>query len=81
MTHWCFDCMKVPSNEEYETCKEKNHEIDYEDLFQPTREELVLEEPKKEQTEIGKKITAKAVELANEGAFDKEKCEAIAHEN
>lgn len=43
MSHWCLTCMKYPTSEEYETvCKEKQHDIDYEDQFQTSRKELGL---------------------------------------
>ncbi len=42
MSHWCFTCKKCPTEEEYEFCKENHHDIDYEDLFQPSRKELGL---------------------------------------
>ncbi len=43
MSHWCLTCKKYPTEEEYETiCKEKQHDIDFEDQFQPSRNELGL---------------------------------------
>jgi len=41
MSHWCLTCMKYPSEKQYETvCKEKEHDIDFEDQYQPSRKEL-----------------------------------------
>ncbi len=44
MSHWCLTCMKYPTEEQYETiCKEKEHDIDFEDEYQPSRKQLGLE--------------------------------------
>ncbi|GKS66870.1 hypothetical protein YTPLAS73_04170 [Nitrosarchaeum sp.] len=43
MSHWCLTCKKYPSEEDYESiCKEKRHDIDFEDQFEPSRKELGL---------------------------------------
>ena len=57
MSHWCLTCMKYPTSKEYETiCKEKNHDIDFEDMFTPSNKELGL------QTKLKKKIPKDVVE-------------------
>jgi hypothetical protein len=50
LTHWCLTCRKYPTEEEYERiCKERQHDIDFEDQFQPSRKELGLSvKPKSE---------------------------------
>ena len=63
MSHWCLTCMKYPTSKEYETiCKEKNHDIDFEDMFTPSNKELGL------QTKLKKKIPK--VERVVKGWFD-----------
>lgn len=43
MSHWCLTCQKYPSEEDYDSiCKENNHDIDFEDLYKPSRKELAL---------------------------------------
>ena len=57
MSHWCLTCMKYPSKEDYETiCKEQNHDIDFEDQYNPSREELGLEKSKQESETQVKKL-------------------------
>jgi len=56
MSHWCLTCKKYPSEEDYETiCKQENHDIDFENLYTPSRKELGLENPKPEtETQVKK---------------------------
>ena len=56
MSHWCLTCKKYPSEEDYETiCKEVNHDIDFENLYTPSRKELGLENAKPEtETQVKK---------------------------
>jgi len=43
MTHWCYDCKRYPSPEDYERiCREKQHDVDEEDVFTPSNNELGL---------------------------------------
>lgn len=57
MSHWCYTCLKYPTEEQYETiCKEKDHDIDFEDQFNPTNKELGIETPKQESETHVKKL-------------------------
>ncbi len=52
MTHWCLTCKKYPTEEQYETiCKEKQHDIDFEDQYDPSRKELGLSNKSKTKSE------------------------------
>src|SRR3989338_7587830 len=44
MPHWCYQCGKYPTDEEYVKCKEQGHDMDLEDDYQPSRSELGLKQ-------------------------------------
>jgi len=62
MAHWCFDCKKYPTQEEVDNiCKEKQHDVDVEDVFTPSNEELGLPPTKFTSTKSEKVVIEKFV--------------------
>ena len=62
--HWCFDCAHMVSGDQLQTCKDNKHDIDFEDQFTPSNEELGL--PQIQEKKQSKDAKQELVKFANE---------------
>lgn len=58
MSHWCFTCEKYPTKDDYESiCKVKQHDIDYEDVYEPIKKDQENKKPESQTKKLLKFVT------------------------
>lgn len=67
--HWCFNCEKWQPHKEIPFCKEKKHDIDFENSFQPEIKRVVLPPSKPDENKA--LVYAFLVEEISKKMFDK----------